>query len=132
MAKIVLGKRPETITAFVDIPLVSGEKAKLTVQFKYRTRKEYAKFLDDTIGAEVKAGELPEGEKVTYELLASNGIEDNAERALEFIKGWNLEGTELTKENLADLFNQEPASGSALWGAYRAACPEGYLGTSGA
>lgn len=131
MAKIVLGKRPETITAFVDIQMITGEKAKVKVEFKYRTRKEYAKFLDDTIGAEIKAGAVPEGEKVTYELLASKGIEDNAARALEFIKGWNLEGVELNEKGLEQLFNEEPASGAALWGAYRAACTEGYLGNSG-
>ena len=128
MAKIVLGKRPETITAVVDIPLVSGEKAKVSCQFKYRTRQEFAKFLDEN--AEAKPDVGAEGEKITFESLAVKGMASNAARALEFLKGWNLDDIELTQDNLAQLFNEEPAAGAALWGAYRAACTEGYLGNS--
>ena len=128
MAKIVLGKRPETITAIVNIPLVSGEKAKVSCQFKYRTRQEFAKFLDEN--AEAKPDVGTDGEKITFESLAVKGMASNAARALEFLKGWNLDDIELTQDNLAQLFNEEPAAGSALWGAYRAACTEGYLGNS--
>lgn len=130
MAKIVLGKRPETISAIVEIPLITGEKAKVSCEFVYRTRKEFAKFMDEN--AESKPDLIKEGEKINFEAIAERGLAANAERALQFIKGWQLEGVELNKENLEQLFDEEPAAAAALWGAYRAACVEGYLGNSDA
>ena len=90
MAKIVLGKRPETITAFVDIPLMSGEKAKVSCQFKYRTRQEFAKFLDENAEAKPEVGK--DGEKITFESLAVKGMASNAARALEFVQARGRSG----------------------------------------
>lgn len=52
--KIILGKRPGPFKATVMIPIVGAEPAPVQFTFKYRTRKEYAKLIDDTI-AEAKA-----------------------------------------------------------------------------
>ena len=126
MAKIVLGKRPETITAFVDIPLVSGEKAKLTVQFKYRTRKEYGAFLNDLYHS-ADTEKPPEGEKIDFEALFAKGGEKTVKKLIDAIDSWDF-GYDLTVETLLQLQDEIPASIAAFGDAYRGACLEGRLG----
>ena len=126
-AAFIFGARPEFITAPVEFKSVTGADVKIDCKYTYRTRKEFATLWDEI--ADVKMPELPEGEKFSFARLADQGIDINAERTLKYLTGWPLE-LEITKENLAQLFNEEPAAPTAFWDAYRKACTEGVLGNS--
>lgn len=126
-ASFIFGNRPESITASVEFKSVTGADVKIDCQYVYRTRKEFAALWDEI--SDVKMPEPSEGEKFSFAKLADQGIDINAERTLKYLTGWPLE-LKITKENLAQLFDEEPAAPAAFWGAYRKACTEGVQGNS--
>lgn len=124
-AAYIFGARPETLSASVKFKSVTGADVDILCQFKYRDRVEFAAFWDEM--ADIKTPELKEGEKFSFERLADQGIDNNAERTLQYLTGWPLE-LAVNKENLIRLFREEPAAAGAFWDAYRGACTEGRLG----
>lgn len=126
-ASFIFGERPESITAPVQFTSVTGIEVDIQCTFKYRTRKEFGALWDEI--SDVKMPELAEGEKFSFENLADQGIEINAERTLKYLAAWPLD-QELSKENIVQLFDEEPGAPAAFWNAYRKASTEGVLGNS--
>lgn len=139
MAKITLGKRPESFKRTISFPMPGESAGTIEVEFKYRTRTEFAKFSDD-FQAKVKA----EGEKEVERVKAA--IEKNQEVAgpteadvtgrqnalsvaylMGALQGWNLD-EEFSEKAVTQLVDELPAAAKAIADDYRAAISEGRLG----
>lgn len=137
--KIVLGKRPETFEKQVEFQMLDGSTGCMKVVYHYRTRKEYAEFIDklqDTVKAKADAqadrfkaataaGEpLPEFRNTD---LVAHQVDANVESILLAVKGWNLD-IPFDRESVEQLVDELPAAVSAIVNAYREAITEGRLG----
>jgi hypothetical protein len=139
MAKIILGKRPKSFKRTVSFPMPGEAAGTIEVEFKYRTRIEYAKFSDE-FQAKVKA----EGEKAVARV--TEAIErDEAPKAMTeaeitgqqnalsvaylmgAIEGWNLD-EDFSEAAVAQLVDELPSAAKAIADDYRAALSEGRLG----
>lgn len=138
MAKIVLGKRPETFKKTVSIPMLDGTKGTIECTFRYRTRTEFGALVDGIRAEAEKVGAQAAAEAATAEEGASEkpwSLRDhfdkmlgtNAEYMLQILVGWNLD-VELTAESLQQLSDELPAASEAIVDAYRVAITEGRLG----
>lgn len=138
MAKIVLGKRPETFKRTVAVPMLDGTKGTIECTFRYRTRKEFGALVDgiraeaEKLGAQATAEAAPTEEGAPakawsmrdhYEKLVGT----NAEYMLQILVGWNLD-VDLNAEALQQLSDELPAASEAIVDAYRVAITEGRLG----
>ena len=123
----VLGKRPETVPGSVTLTLPDGTEATISVDFVYRSRKEFGEYWDK-VGAEAAAAaESAKGEGFSFERLMDQANQADARRVLECVRSWSLD-VDLSVESLAQLFDEVPGSSVAFWGAYRAAMVEGRRG----
>ena len=126
-AAFIFGARPETLTADVKFTSITGAEVDMACAFVYRDREEFGAFWDEI--ADAKLPQLPEGEKYTFERLATDGIEFSVDRTMKFLKSWPLD-LKFCRANVLRMFREEPAAPAAFWDAYRAACAEGRLGNS--
>jgi hypothetical protein len=127
MAKLVLGKTPEFFKPFnVKFTLPDGTEDAIKVTFKYKTRKQFAAFLNELFA---ETGETkPEGDaKVDFEALFAKGGEKTVAHLSKIISEWDF-AEPPTRETLASLHDQAPAAATAITQAYSAACTEGKLG----
>jgi len=127
MAKLVLGKTPATFKPFpVKFTLPDGEEDQITVTFKYKTRSQFAAFLNELFGDSGKAKPDAE-EKIDFEKLFAKGGDKTVAHLTKIIADWDF--TEKpTAENLRALHDQAPAAAAAMTSAFNAACTEGRLG----
>lgn len=126
MPKIVLGKTPKTFKPFgVKFTLPDGTEDQILTTFKYKTRSQFAQFLNSLFAtAEVVQ---PEPDKLDFEDLYKKGSDKTVSQLVEIIDSWDF--TEpVTAATLAQLHDQVPAAAAALTSAYAAACNEGRLG----
>lgn len=137
-AAFILGKRPETVPATVQLTLPTGEIHAIECKFKYRTRTEFGQFWDSLskpkpqapapdVGQEQQEQPIAHPERATFAEALDNANGINVDHTLQFLVGWNLE-YDLTPENLSQLFDEVPAAASELFDAYRAAMVHGRLG----
>ena len=126
MAKLVLGKTPEFFKPFnVKFTLPDGTEDAIKVTFRYKTRKQFAAFLNELFA---ETGETkPDGEKVDFEALFAKGGEKTVAHLSKIIAEWDF-AEPVTPATLATLHDQAPAAASAMTSAYSAACTEGRLG----
>lgn len=132
MAKVVLGKMPANFKPFpVRFPMPDGTEGVIEATFKYRSRKDFGKLLNDMFKvAGIEQPEAPTVEKtaeLNFEVLFGETGAKNAEHLMSALVGWNLEEP-LTLESLTELCDKLPAGAAALMAAYSAACNEGRLG----
>ncbi|MFD1839145.1 phage tail assembly chaperone [Paracidovorax cattleyae] len=138
MAKIVLGKRPETFKRIVSVPLLDGSKGTIECVFRYRTRKEFGALVDGIRAEAEKTGAQATAEAATAEEGVSEKpwslrdhfdklVGTNAEYMLQILVGWNLD-VDLSAESLQQLSDELPAASEAIVDAYRVAITEGRLG----
>lgn len=125
--KITLGKRPESLHRIVKVPLPEGKTGTIEVDFKYRTRREFAEFVDAMVADASAAAEAGADEKFTTLALADATVRANAKYLGEAIVGWNLDA-ELGEDSLIQLCDELPGVCQALMDAYRAALTEGRSG----
>lgn len=138
MAKIVLGKRPETFKKTVTIPMLDGTKGTIECTFRYRTRKEFGALVDgiraeaEKLGAQATAEAAPTEEGAPAKAWSMRDhfeklVGTNADYMLQILDGWNLD-VPLNAESLQQLSDELPAASEAIVEAYRAAITEGRLG----
>lgn len=126
MAKIVLGKTPKNFKPFnVKFALPDGTEDQILVTFKYKTRSDFAKFLNSLFAsAEV---EQPVSDKLDFEELYRKAGEKTVSQLTQIIDAWDF-AEPVTAATLGQLHDQVPAAAAALTNAYAAACNEGRLG----
>lgn len=138
-ARVTLGKRPETFTAFVSALLPEGGEGTIEVTYRYRTRSEFGALLDKRqadaeafdarAAAEAKAAR-DRGEQVPEKTAGDlhNMMRDAmATHILEIATGWNLpEPFDL--QHVTQLCDELPGMARAIVDRYRDAIVEGRLG----
>lgn len=137
--KIVLGKRPTSFKRVISFPMPGEDAGMIEIQFKYRTRTEFAAFMDklqsevqaaaDGDVARVRAA-IENGETVdnpTQAAITARQNEFNVCFLLDAVDGWNLD-VPFDKESAEQLVDELPAAVNAIVTDYRAAITEGRLG----
>ena len=133
MAKIKLGSRPKSFKRTVKVPMLDGTEGTIEMLYKYRTRSEFGKFIDDiteAAGAKIKPAEIPATDdeaKFSFADLMERTKESNSEYILKVADGWNLD-EEYSLENIAILCDELPGAAMAIMETYRLAVAEGRLG----
>lgn len=134
--KITLGKRPESFRAPVKFPMLDGSEGVIQCEFKYRTKTEFGKFIDaiveDAKAADEKIGQKTEfsGDLSSVRLtdILDKTVHKNADYLMDVLKGWDVEGCELTRDNCAMMCDELPGAANAIMEKYRLAVTEGRLG----
>ncbi|MCE3262616.1 MAG: hypothetical protein K0R43_1695 [Pseudoduganella sp.] len=144
MAKLILGKPPKTISKDLTFPMLDGTTGSIKVDFKYRTRSDYAKFVDDQaekvkVQAEAelaamkaKAAEQKEaGTSIDLGMpeadMQARKTESQADFILGALDGWNLD-IPFDREAVVQLVDEVPQAAQTIIAAYREAMTEGRLG----
>ncbi len=125
--KIKLGDRPKHFKRIVKFPMLDGTEGAIEMNYKYRTRTEFGKFIDGIIAA---AGSTTKADDEAFSmatLMAKTGGA-NADYVMQVADGWNLEETDFTLANIQQLADEIPAAVNAIMETYRTACVEGRLG----
>ena len=126
MAKIVLGKRPQSFKHVVKFPMLDGTQGAIEVTYKYRTRTEFGQFIDK-IMADAGVDKPADGEVFSLEKLMEKTAGSNADYLLQVLEGWDLD-VALSHESAQQLADEIPGAANAIMEAYRAAVTEGRLG----
>ena len=128
--KITLGSRPKTFSRVVTVPLHEGVEGQLDVTFRYRTRTEFGKLVDDmAAAADVTPPKSDADEDVVFSLRAAleASRDRNADYLLQVLDGWGLPEP-FDRPHVQQLCDELPGAALALIEAYRQACAEGRLG----
>ncbi|MNS19688.1 hypothetical protein D3C72_514110 [compost metagenome] len=125
MAKIVLGKRPTNFKRTVRFKMLDGTEGAIEVTYKYRTRTEFGRFIDEVFAASKE--ERPAEDDFSWAALMEKTGGANADYIMQAIEGWNLDEP-LTHENVQQLADELPAAVTAIMDAYREAVTQGRLG----
>jgi len=139
MAKIILGKRPETFAHTVKFPMLDGSTGAIGLTYKYRTRDEFGEFVDGLrdadkarMEAEIDRFQLlheqgkPIPELTQSELLARE-TEMNADYIMGCVQGWDLD-VDFDRAAVIQLAGEVPAAIPEIIKGYRDAIVEGRLG----
>ena len=126
MPKLVLGKTPATFKPFnVKFTLPDGEEDQILVTFRYKTRSQYAAFLNELYN---EAGEdKPVDDKIDFEKLFAKGGEKTVMQLSKIIADWDF-AERPTTDTLRALHDQAPAAAAALTSYFSSACVDGKLG----
>lgn len=129
MAKITLGKRPKSFDKKLSVQMLEGEIGEMVVTYKYRTRAEFAEFVDSIFKAASVAPKNQSDEEVKFSLAEalSKSTESNVDYIMQIVEGWNLDA-EFSRANVEQLCNELPGVAVVLIDTYRQACVEGRLG----
>lgn len=128
MAKITLGKRPPHIEATISAVLPTGETGVVKVRYKYRTRTEFGKLIDERMAAARQTDDAP-ADPAAFSVASLNqrSCEATAAYLMDIIVGWDIDA-ELSLESCTMLCDEAPALAQALMDGYRLAVTEGRLG----
>lgn len=134
--KITLGKRPESFRAPVKFPMLDGSEGAIQCEFKYRTKTEFGKFIDkmveDAKTTEAKQAPGSEAEEgagaVRLGDIMAKTVDKNADYLMDVLKGWDIEGRDLTRDNCAMLADELPGAAVAIMEVYRTSVTEGRRG----
>ncbi len=134
MAKLKLGAPPKTFKSTVDIPLLEGGFAQVVFDFKYRTRKEFAEYVDKFIKEASKlepkksksqAKDTAAETKVkTLADILNDEDEANVTYIMENASGWDLDDS-FNKDSIKQLITEYPSANIAFGEAYALALTKG-------
>lgn len=139
MAKIILGKRPKSFKRTISFAMPGEDAGSIEVTFKYRSRTEFASFLDDMQSAAKGESDkevarmrdaASKGEAVadvTQADIVARQNDFNTRYLLGALEGWNLD-IPFDKESVAQLVDELPAAVTAIMSDYRASLADGRLG----
>lgn len=127
MAKIKLGARPKSFKRKVEFAMLDGTVGVIEVEFKYRTRTEFGRMIDELLETAKASTDAPADVKAEMFELMSRTTEANADYVLQIAQGWNLD-EEFNRENIQQLGDEIPAAVAAIMADYRSAVTEGRLG----
>lgn len=125
MAKVVLGKRPANFKHTVTFPMLDGTEGSIEVSYRYRTRAEFGKFIDEVFAASKE--ERPAEDEFSWAALMEKTSGANADYVMQAVEGWNLDEA-FTRENVQQLADELPAAVTAIMDTYRTAITAGRLG----
>lgn len=148
MAKIKLGTPPKNIPHTVKFKGIDGEEDTFDVTYKYRTRSQFAQYVDSLstaatkkAKAQAKASTSKKAKKPAAEALEGDEVLDvtvwtdivngtsgqMAEHLMGMLESWEL-NDELNRANVERLVDEYPGLATAIISDYRAAVVEGRLG----
>lgn len=129
MAKVVLGKRPQSFKRTITVDLLEGGKGTVEIEYIYRTRTEFGVFVDELLSdAGVKpTGSSEDDVKFSLEAALKKARDANADYILKVAKDWNLD-VDFSRESVAQLCDELPGVAQQIIEVYRAAITEGRLG----
>lgn len=122
MAKVTLGAAPKNFKRTVAFLTVEGAAGEIEAVFKYRTRKEFAEFVDK-IYADANEKPPADGKFSVVDLMA-RGTAKVGEHLVGILESWDL-ADELTPANAERLADEFPGAAAALLEDYRTLCTEG-------
>jgi len=125
MSTIKLGVTPKSFKRVVKFDMLDGSIGMIEADFRYRTRDEFGKFIDQMVKDSGVAPEQVEGLGMSG--LMSRTTDQNGRYLIEILEGWNLPEP-LTIDKTRQLANEIPAAAAALMETYRSAIAEGRLG----
>lgn len=126
MAKIVLGTRPGNFSRAVKFPLLEGGEGEILCEFNFRSRSEYAKWIDAAT-SDMKIEPDAAGVYPTVAEIIGRTVERQTGMLVDALAGWDLAGP-VTPENLREVSDVYPAAAVAIIDTYRNACLEGRVG----
>jgi hypothetical protein len=138
MAKVKLGNRPKNFKSTVSFPMLDEDGKPTTgvieVSFIYRTRTEFAEYIDKVRAAavaaaqaEVDALKASDAQKpVSVADLVKDALATSAVQILDVIDGWDLDEA-LDAAHVKQLANEIPAATAAIMEKYRTVIHEGRL-----
>lgn len=142
MSKVILGQRPAYIPARVEARMPDGSPVTVAVRYRYRTRREYAEFIDSFAAGRNsveepakprrgRKGSAPAAEEQTAVAEPLNyhevSIRANVDLLAEILDGWDLD-VPLNRETLDQLADEAPGIAAALIEGYGLAIHQGRLG----
>lgn len=128
MAKVTLGKRPETFKATIEFTMLDGTTGKIGVSYKYRTRQEFGEMIDAMVESAKTAGaQVDQTAPITMAELMGKTSGQNAEYILNVITAWDMDEP-LSLASAQQLSDELPAAAIQIMERYRAAVTEGRLG----
>jgi hypothetical protein len=137
--KIVLGKRPASFNTTITVPMLEGGEGAIPLEYKYRTRLEFAEFMD---GVQAKAKARGEAEVEQFAAAIKDGtalsdatevklttaqIQFAADYIMDAVKGWGLD-VEFSRDAVIQLADELPLAITTIIENYRAAVTTGRLG----
>ncbi|MCR6477525.1 tail assembly chaperone [Variovorax phage VarioGold] len=122
MPKIKLGSPPESFARTVTFKQLDGLEVQIKVTFRYRTREQYAAFMDDLYKAATGQASPPTGAEISA--AAKEGIDRDVEHIFGALLAWDLDD-ELDRDSVRLLANEFPAAIAAITDDYRLAVTEG-------
>lgn len=127
MANVIkLGARPKTFKQIeVAVTLPDGTEGVIPVTYRYRTKRDFGKWLDEataTVGSATRSDE-----DFSWEKFYEQNTEAAADQLLKAIDTWGLD-VPLSRDALTQMGDEMPGAIAALLSAYGAACREGRLG----
>jgi len=126
--KITLGTRPKNFKHVVEVPLHEGTTGRIEVLYRYRTRDEFGKFIDQVLAdAQVPRPTDEDALGAAMQQAMSDMNGRNAQYLLQVLDGWDLD-VDLNLAHVQQLCNEMPAAAARLMEDYRLACVEGRLG----
>jgi len=120
MAKFSLASAPKTFKRKVTINLLDDTTADIELTFKYKTRSDYAKLLDEVM----KADKADDGKVETAVDIFKRLGAGTADFLMKIVEAWDLDD-EFNKANVADLIDKFPAAANEITETYRVAILEG-------
>lgn len=128
MAKVTLGKRPESFKKAVSFTMLDGNTGTINVNYKYRTRTEFGQMIDDMVEQAKSSGaNVPDGETLSMHELMDKMAGQNAAYILNVVQSWDLD-IELNADSAQQLADELPAAAIQIMEDYRIAVTEGRLG----